>query len=109
MDISSAASLAQVISVIAAFVVSIYGIWRRIDKRQHQFELTQIRISDKLDFVTAQFGPNGGGLRQAVNELSDKLNTMETRQISIGERLAKLDGEFEQHIVEANKKQLLSE
>jgi len=100
MDLNSASSIAELFSVASAVIVSSYGIWKRIDKRQREFEVTQIRISDKLDFVTAQFGPNGGGLRQAVNELTDKLCTMEERQIDIGERLAKLDGEFGQHILE---------
>jgi hypothetical protein len=103
MDLSFAANVAQLFSVISAIIASAYGIWRRLEKRQSQFEITQIRISDKLDFVTAQFGPNGGGLRQAVNELTDKLSIMEERQINIGERLAKLDGEFDQHILETNK------
>ena len=100
MDLSFAANVAQVFSVISAVIASAYGIWRRLEKRQNQFELTQARISQKLDFVTYQFGPNGGGLRQAVNELTEQLSVIEQRQINIGERLAKLDGEFEQHIIE---------
>jgi hypothetical protein len=45
-----------------------------------------------------QFGPNGGGLRQAVNEMSNKIDKIEQRQIDIGDKLAHLQGEFDNHI-----------
>lgn len=91
---------ATTISGIFAVIAGVAGIWRHIEKRQNTFELHQQRISDKLDHIHSQFGPNGGGLRQAVNEMSRKIDKIEERQIVIGDKVAKLQGEFDQHIVE---------
>jgi hypothetical protein len=99
-DLSAASSVAQIASVIVAFGVSAYGVYRRIDKRQQKVELDLVRVTEKLDFIVRQFGNNGGGLRQAVNELTDKICQIEQRQIQIGDKVARLDGKFEQHIVE---------
>lgn len=91
---------ATTISGIFAVIAGVAGIWRHIEKRQNMFELHQQRIADKLDHIHNQFGPNGGGLRQAVNEMSRKIDKIEERQIVIGDKVAKLQGEFDQHIVE---------
>ena len=90
----------QILSVVVPFGFAVYGVWRRIDKRQSKLEFDLIRVSDKLDFIVKQFGNNGGGLRQAVNELTEKICHIEDRQIQIGDKVARLDGKFEQHIVE---------
>jgi len=99
-DLSTAANLAQISSVIVPCGFAIYGVWRKIDKRQSKFEIDLVRVSEKLDLIIRQFGPNGGGLRQAVNELTEKVCHIEDRQIQIGDKVARLDGKFEQHIVE---------
>ena len=94
-DIANFATLA---SFILAVLAGGAGIWRHIEKRQHSFEVQQHRIADKLDAMLAQFGPNGGGLRQAVNEMSRKIDKIEERQIIIGDKVAHLQGEFDQHV-----------
>jgi len=99
-DLGTVANVAQISSVVVPCGVAIYGVWRKIDKRQSKFELNLVRVSDKLDFIVRQFGNNGGGLRQAVNELTDKVCQIESRQITIGDKVARLEGKFEQHIVE---------
>lgn len=104
MDIGFVANVAQIVSVIAAFLAASYGVYRRLDKRQHGFETELKLISQHLNFIVNQFGPNGGGLRQAVNEIGDRLSTIEDRQIDIGEKVARLDGQFEQHIAENDSK-----
>ena len=96
-DIANFATLASFLFTILAGGV---GIWRHIEKRQHSFEVHQHRISDKLDAIVVQFGPNGGGLRQAVNEMSKKIDKIEERQIVIGDKVAHLQGEFDQHMEE---------
>lgn len=98
LQISDAANLTTIVGFFAAVVSGGIGIWRHIEKRQNQFELHQQRIADKLDFIQNQFGPNGGGLRQAVNEMSSKIDKIEQRQISIGDKLSHLQGEFDQHV-----------
>lgn len=90
--------LATTVSGIFAVLAGIAGIWRHIEKRQNQFELAQQHITDKLDFIQAQFGPNGGGIRQAVNEMASKIDKLQERQITIGDKIARLEGEFTQHL-----------
>jgi len=99
-ELGVAANIAQIASVVVPCGVAVYGIWRRVDKRQTKLEIDLVRVGDKLDFIVKQFGNNGGGLRQAVNELTEKIMHIEDRQIQIGDKVARLDGKFEQHIVE---------
>ena len=100
MNLPETANLAQVASLFMPVIAGGVGLWRRMERKQTTFELQQQRISDKLDVIQAQFGPNGGGLRQAVNEMSKKIDKIEERQISIGDKVARLQGEFDQHMIE---------
>ena len=88
----------QIVSVIIPLVGGVWATYRRIDKKQVDHQMFLHRLSDKIDVITAQFGPNGGGLRQAVNEMSRKIDKIEERQIIIVEKVARLQGEFEQHV-----------
>jgi ABC-type nickel/cobalt efflux system permease component RcnA len=99
-NLDTVASVMQIFSVVVPFGFGVWSVWRKVDKRQSKLEFDLIRVSDKLDFIVKQFGHNGGGLRQAVNELTEKVCHIEDRQIDIGDKVARLDGKFEQHIVE---------
>jgi hypothetical protein len=98
MNLSDTSSLVTIVSFFAAILAGAFGIWRRIESRQDEFQSQQLRISDRLNFIVDQFGPNGGGLRQAINEMSTKIDKIEQRQITIGDKLAHLQGEFDNHI-----------
>ena len=99
-NLNTVASVMQILSVVVPFGFAVWSVWRKIDRRQSKLEFDLIRVSDKLDFIVKQFGHNGGGIRQAVNELTEKVSRVEARQIEIGDKVARLDGKFEQHIVE---------
>jgi hypothetical protein len=99
-NIDTASSAAQLFALGATGVAGFYGIWRRIDKRQTEAQIQTIRINDKLDRIEMQFGPNGGGLREAVNTMSGKVDKIETRVNTIDVKLASLGGKFDQHIIE---------
>jgi archaellum component FlaC len=101
-SLDSIASIAQIISVIIPALIGTYAIWRRIDKRQTESHIETIRINDKLDRIEKQFGPNGGGIREAVNTMSDKIDKIETRVNTIDTKLANLGGKFDQHIIETD-------
>jgi archaellum component FlaC len=101
-NLDTAASLAQIMSVTIAASLGVYGIWRRIDKRQTESQIATIRINDKLDRIENQFGPNGGGIREAVNTMSAKIDKIETRVNTIDTKLANVAGKFDQHIVETD-------
>lgn len=101
--LDNVASIAQIVSVIIPLIFSIYSVYRKLEKKQEKFQTDIALITQRLDFIIKQFGPNGGGLRQAVNEMSDKLSLIESRQIEIGDKVAELDGRFSQHIIENNQ------
>jgi len=86
---------------VAGLLATAWGAWRKIEKHQIDNSVRAIRMEDRLDRIEKQFGPNGGGIRQAVNEISAKLDKMESRQIAIGDKVVKLEGEFEQHMKES--------
>lgn len=97
-DLTATGNYAQIASVIIPLIGGVWATYRRIDKKQMDHQMFLQRVSDKLDFIQNQFGPNGGGLRQAVNDMSKKIDKIEERQITIGEKVARLQGEFEQHV-----------
>ena len=98
MNLSDTSSLVTIGSLFTPLLVGGVGMWRRMERKQTEFELAAQHIADKLDFIQAQFGPNGGGIRQAVNEMSKKIDKIEERQITIGDKIARLEGEFTQHL-----------
>jgi len=98
LSLDMAANYAQIVSVVIPGAVGVWAVWRKIDKKQTSHEMFLHRLSDKIDVITAQFGPNGGGLREKVNEMSKKIDKIDERQIIITEKLAHLQGEFDQHI-----------
>lgn len=103
MQIDVAANIAQIISLGIPVAAGIYAGWRKLESRQADNYLEMIRINDKLDYIEKQFGPNGGGLREAVNNLAKHFTQMETRLTKIGDDVANLSGKFEQHIAETDK------
>jgi hypothetical protein len=57
-------------ALIVSFCASVWGVWRKIEKHQTDNSVRAIRMEDRLDRIEKQFGPNGGGIRQAVNEIA---------------------------------------
>lgn len=102
MELGTAADAAVLSSVIATFLSAIYALWRKIDRRQLQETIEYTSMQKDLENIQAQFGPNGGGLRQAVNDIGKKIDKIEERQQTIGDKVAGLAGKFEQHIEEQN-------
>jgi uncharacterized protein Yka (UPF0111/DUF47 family) len=102
MDINTAAGLAQVGSVAASILIGTYAVWRKLEKRDVDLHLKTELMADRLERIEHQFGPNGGGLRQAVNEMNHKIDKIETRVDTISEDLAELRGKFEQHDKSSN-------
>jgi len=101
--LNQAANIAQIISIIVPAFFGVYAIWRKIDKRQTDAYIMSVRISDKLEFIEQQFGPNGGGLCEAVNTMSAKVDTIDVRLNKVDTEVSRLAGRFDQHIIEANK------
>jgi archaellum component FlaC len=106
-ELNTAADIAVIASVIAAFVSSAYALWKKIEKHQTNEDVEYAVMKEKLETINKQFGPNGGGLREAVNNIADKIDKIEERVYDISEEVAKLSGEFHQHIVENPKDSFL--
>lgn len=102
MDLNVIGTVAQIASVATALVASFYGIWRKIDIKQERLEVSTARLEGKLERIEQQFGPNGGGLREAVNTMSRTVLKIEDRVTKIGDDVARLSGEFHQHTLEKN-------
>jgi hypothetical protein len=100
MDINTGSSIAQIVAVLSAAFFGSYKIWRKIDSRQQELHKSTMLLDSKLSRIENQFGPNGGGLREAVNNMSKTVLKIEDRVTKIGDDVAKLSGEFNQHIRE---------
>lgn len=98
MDVNTAASVAQITSVVGSVIFSIWTIYRKLERKTDVVNFEVSKLNQKLDFIEKQFGPNGGGLRQAVNELTDKVDKIQDRQEEIGDKVAELTGKFDQHV-----------
>lgn len=93
----------QITALIVGTIFAIHKYFKRLTVAEVLETEGMLRVEDRLERIEKQFGPNGGGLRQAVNELTAKITRMEERQINIGGEVASLSGKFEQHIAENNK------
>lgn len=103
LDLNTVSGIVQVGSVIITGFVGVFQMWRKIDKRQQSLESSSVRLEDRLERIEHQFGPNGGGLREAVNNMSQTILKIDERMTKMGDEVANLSGKFQQHIVEGNR------
>lgn len=101
MDISKLASAAQITSVVGGVIIGFWRIWRKIDQHQTNSEKRAALVEQRLNSMLEQFGPNGGGLREAVNRIGETVNRMDAKLDGVSVEFAQLKGEFHQHIRES--------
>lgn len=103
MDIQNYASAIQIVSFVGGILFGLWKIWRKID--QHQANSTQRSelLETRLERIEKQFGPNGGGLREAVNRINSTVEKMDKKIDYINRDLAHLQGEFKQHLREKDE------
>lgn len=83
LDLNTALTAAQFISIIVLLPMAAFKAWRKIDERLSEQDARLIRIE-------SQFHRNGGSsLRDSIDR--------------IDRDVAKLTGRFDQHIEEGNK------
>jgi archaellum component FlaC len=90
----------SILPYIVAAIAGLWGFWRKMEKNQQDAQIRSVRMEDRLHRIESQFGPNGGGLREAVNRISETVNKMDNKLDSLGRELSQLKGEYEQHIRE---------
>jgi hypothetical protein len=84
MSWDSAANIAQVLSVIGAFLAFVITL--------------SVKINKKLDAIQAQQKPNGGAsLRDAVDKITVKLDAVDNRLDTVANDLSNLRGAFDEH------------
>jgi hypothetical protein len=98
MGIEYWASVAQISSVIGGMLFALWKIWRKIDQHQANSAARSDVLEVRLDRIESQFGPNGGGLREAVNHISNNLKHMDAKLDNVSNDLSQLKGEFKEHV-----------
>jgi len=98
MGIEYWASVAQVASVLGGMLFALWKIWRKIDQHQASSAARSDVLEVRLDRIESQFGPNGGGLREAVNRISNNLQHMDAKLDNVSNDLSQLKGEFKEHV-----------
>lgn len=101
MSIGEVASIAQIASVIGGVAIGFWKIWRKIDQHQSNSEARSMVVETRLDRIEQQFGPNGGGLREAVNRIGEAVSKIDSKLDGVSVEVAQLKGEFHQHIKES--------
>jgi hypothetical protein len=100
MGIEYWASVAQISSVVGGMLFALWKIWRKIDQHQTNSATRSDVLEVRLDRIESQFGPNGGGLREAVNRISNNLQNMDAKLDNVSNDVAQLKGEFKEHVRE---------
>jgi hypothetical protein len=98
MTIQYVASLIQITSVIGGMLFALWRIWRKLDQHQSNSAARSDVMEVRLDRIESQFGPNGGGLREAVNNISNNLQNMDAKLDKVSNDLSQLKGEFKEHV-----------
>ena len=98
MGIEYWASVAQISSVVGGMLFALWKIWRKIDQHQANSAARSDVLEVRLDRIESQFGPNGGGLREAVNHISNNLKNMDAKLDNVSNDLSQLKGEFKEHV-----------
>jgi hypothetical protein len=102
MSLAYWASVAQISSVVCGLLFALWKIWRKIDQHQANSAARSDVLEVRLDRIEFQFGPNGGGLRQAVNHISNDLQRMDKKLDNVSSDVAQLKGEFKEHVRHEN-------
>lgn len=100
MDVDTLANFAQISSAVGGMLVGLWTIWRKIDKHQVHSDQRSALMEQRLDRIERQFGPNGGGLREAVNRIGEAVTKIDTKLDRVSVEVAQLKGEFNQHVKE---------
>lgn len=98
MGVEYWASVAQISSVVGGVLFALWKIWRKIDQHQASSSARSDILEVRLERIESQFGPNGGGLREAVNHISNNLKHMDAKLDNVSNDLAQLKGEFKEHV-----------
>lgn len=98
MTLDTIASVSQIAGAFIVLPVAVWRIWRAIDKKLTSLDKSFAVMEERTERIEKQFGPNGGGLREAVNTHGKLLEKIDERTIETVEDLATLKGRFDQMV-----------
>lgn len=98
MTLDDIKTIAEIVALIVGLPTVVIRGWRSWDKRFTRLESDMRLINLRTQRIEAQFGDNGGGLREAVNAQGKLLERVDSRSIETLERVAALEGRHEQKV-----------
>ena len=112
-DIFSVSAGVDVLVVVVAIILGAWRIRQNIDKRDTELEMKLLdgegerkvilaEISGFKEDLKKEFGGNSGGMREAINRISDTVDRVDSKTNDLAVELGELRGRFEQHM-EMNK------
>ena len=82
--LGTAANVAQILSVIGPFIVVLFWV--------------AVKINKKLDVIDRESKPNGGSsMRDAINRILDNQEKLDARLDNVERNLANLRGSYDEH------------
>jgi predicted nucleic acid-binding Zn-ribbon protein len=123
MNLTQVAAASQIVFV-STVLISATGIpaWRKrkrektekelanTDARNKKIDDTLTKLSEAQDDIAKQFGPNGNGMRQAINDLAGEtgrhgklIEKIDTRTQTTSAQVSELKGRLDQLVVGGNR------
>ena len=104
MGLDVAANWAQIVSIIIPLSAMVFGYFRLLNKQNHAQDVNAAVVNTKLESIEKtlekQFGGNSGGIREAINGMTNKIDKIENRVNFMATDVATVSGRFQQHIEE---------
>lgn len=94
MQLDTAASVATITSALIPIFGGMYALTRMYKHREHEMSERISVLQVHLERIEKQFGPNGGGLREAVNNIDKRLRAVDEKVQMLHVEHAKLAGKF---------------
>lgn len=94
MQLDTAASIATITSALIPIFVGLYAMTRMYKHREAETAERILSLQHQLERIEKQFGPNGGGLREAVNKINERVCAIDEKVQMLHIEHAKLAGKF---------------
>lgn len=94
MQLDTAASIATITSALIPLFAGLYAMTRIYKHREKEMSERIAVLQVHLERIEKQFGPNGGGIREAVNNIDIRLRRVDEKLQLLHVEHAKLAGKF---------------
>lgn len=98
MTLNELKSIAEIVVLLIGIPTTLIRGWRSWDKRLSRLESDLRLMIEKTNRIENQFGPNGGGLREAVNIQGKLLERVDERTIETANDVSVLKGRLDQMV-----------